>query len=131
MSDDAAADRVERLLDAIDLIRDDRRAEAVEVLRELIREDKDSEQAWLWMSVAVDSLDQSIVCLDNVLRINPNNGPAAAALYRLREPEMEVEKQRSRLRFRRDMSLISMWLLAIFIVLAVIMTWMVRYGSAA
>ena len=44
------------------------------------------------MSVAVDSLDQSSICLDNVLRINPKNIEAAGALYRIRIPEMEMEQ---------------------------------------
>ena len=72
MTAQSAADprhaRIDRLLDAVDLLREDRRPEAIRILRELIREDGDFEDAWLWMSVAVDSVDQSAVCLDNVLR---------------------------------------------------------------
>ena len=104
------ADRIDRLLDAVELVKLNRRSEARHLLRGLIREDNNFEDAWLWMSVAVDSLDQSSICLDNVLRVNPKNADAAGALYRIRIPEMEMEQRRSRLRFYRDLSLTSMWI---------------------
>ncbi len=106
---DAAASRIDRLLDAIDLVKSNHRSEARHLLRDLIREDNNFEDAWLWMSVAVDLLDQSSICLDNVLRVNPKNLDAAGALYRIRVPEMEMEKRRARLRFYRDMALSSLW----------------------
>src|SRR5262245_31152128 len=102
-------------MDAIDLLKEDRRREAVQLLREWIREDNDFEDAWLWMSVAVDSLDQSSICLDNVLRVNPTNGEAASALHRIRGPEMLLQKQRTRIRMYRDLSLVGMWLLIVFL----------------
>lgn len=107
------ADRIDRLLDAIELVQAGRRREALPLLRELIREDNNFEDAWLWMSVAVDSIDQSVVCLDNVLRINPGNVQAAAALYRLREAEILSENRRARLRSHRDLSLTALWALVI------------------
>lgn len=109
--DQAAAERIDRLLDAIELVKANRRREARDLLRDLIQEDNDFEDAWLWMSVAVDSLDQSSLCLDNVLRVNPKNSEAAGALYRIRIPEMEMEKRRTRLRFYRDLAFMTMWLL--------------------
>ncbi|MBK9746182.1 MAG: hypothetical protein IPO91_05320 [Chloroflexi bacterium] len=109
-STDATA-RIDRLLDAIELVKTNRRREARELLRDLIEEDSDFEDAWLWMSVAVDSLDQSSICLDNVLRVNPKNSEAAGALYRIRIPEIEMEKRRTRLRFYRDIAFMSMWVL--------------------
>ncbi|MBE2272365.1 MAG: hypothetical protein IAE80_29285 [Anaerolinea sp.] len=112
MSDQASAEaRIDRLLDAIELVKENRRDEARLMLRDLIREDNDFEDAWLWMSVAVDSLDQSSICLDNVLRINAKNSEAAGALYRIRIPEIEMEKRRTRLRFWRDVAFSVMWLL--------------------
>lgn len=121
---EAAADRVDRLMDAIDLLKEDRRREAVRVLRELIREDNDFEDAWLWMSVAVDSLDQSSLCLDNVLRVNPGNGEAASALQRIRGPEMLMEKQRGRIRIYRDFALVGMWMLVFTLLYAMLFTFM-------
>lgn len=115
MTDDqsAAEGRIDRLLDAIDLLKEDRREDAVRLLRELIQEDNDFEDAWLWMSVAVESLDQSAICLDNALRINPHNMEAASALYRIRHPEMMHEQQRNRIRFWRDLAFTALWLLVI------------------
>jgi hypothetical protein len=121
MSADAEADsRIDRLLDAIDFIKADQREEGLRLLRELIREDNDFEDAWLWMSVAVESLDQAALCLDNVLRINPENAAAAEALHRIRQPEMLVQKQRWRARFYRDFSLACMWLLVLLLLFSML-----------
>lgn len=113
MSDEAS--RIDRLLDAIDHLNEDRANEARRVLRELIYEDNDFEDAWLWMSVAVDSLDQSSLCLDNVLRINPDNVLAAGALHRIRKGEILMQERRLRMRFLRDFSLVTMWLLVLLL----------------
>ncbi|MBC8099331.1 MAG: hypothetical protein H7Y11_07800 [Armatimonadetes bacterium] len=117
-------ERIDRLLDAIDLVKHDRREDARAALRELIAEDSNFEDAWLWMSVAVDSLDQSTVCLDNVLRVNPRNWRAAGALYRLRETELQMERRRNRLRFSRDLALGLLWLLVFVLIIAVMATYM-------
>ena len=114
--------RIDLLLDAIELARNDEREEALLILRELIREDGNFEDAWLWMSVVVDSLDQSSVCLDNVLRINPGNMYAAGALYRIRESEIRMEKRRARLRMARDLAVIVFWLAVIGLLFAVLFT---------
>jgi hypothetical protein len=119
--------RIDRLLDAIELVEADRRPEARALLRELIREDSDFESAWLWMSVTVDTIDQSSVCLDNVLRVNPANHHAAGALQRLRAPEYKMHQRRSRTAFIRDTSFILLWL---FIgVLLLVMTSLVFSGA--
>ena len=114
MSDATAESRVDRLLDAIECVKDDRCDEARALLRSLISEDSDFEDAWLWLSVAVDSLDQSSVCLDNVLRVNPRNKQAAGALYRIRMPELAMHRRRSRLRLYSNVALGSMWVLVLF-----------------
>ncbi len=125
MSDDA--DRIDRLLDAVELVKSNRRGEARHLLRELIREDNNFEDAWLWMSVAVDLLDQSSICLDNVLRVNPRNLEAAGALYRIRIPELEMDKRRARLRFYRDFALTSMWFVIVVLLVAAFAT-ITSYG---
>ncbi len=114
--------KVDRLLDAIDLVKADRRTEALPLLRELIREDGNFEDAWLWMSVAVDEMDQSIICLDNVLRINPDNLQASTALYHLREAEVASERKRAQLRRYRDLSVIALWLLIVILLFAGLIT---------
>ena len=115
--------RIDRLLDAIELIKENRRDEAHDLLRELIREDSDFEDAWLWMSVAVDSLDQAAVCLDNVLRVNPRNYEAAGALYRIQVPERKMQKRRARLRFYRDFAFGVMWVIIIVVFVGVYLTY--------
>jgi len=117
-----ARSRIDRLLDAIDLIKTNQREAARIALRELIREDNNFEDAWLWMSVAVDSLDQSSICLDNVLRINRHNYDAAGALYRIRIPEMERERRRTRLRLYRDLALVLLWMLILSTLFASMVT---------
>ena len=119
--------RIDRLLDAIELVQANQRDAALSILRELIREDKDFEEAWLWMSVAVDSPDKSAVCLDNVLRINPNNARASAALFRLREAEMRSQSQRARIRDCRDLALSSLWFLTICVLFALLLFWGARF----
>jgi hypothetical protein len=121
--DTASEERIDRLLDAIELIEADRREDALPILRDLIRMDNDFEDAWLWMSVAVDDVDRSAVCLDNVLRINPKNERAATALYRLRETEIVSESRRARLRSIRDTALVGLWVLFLGIMVAILMTY--------
>jgi hypothetical protein len=123
VTDKEAADRIDRLMDAIDLIKEDRREEARRLLRELIQEDNNFEDAWLWMSVAVDSLDQSSLCLDNVLRVNPDNSGAAGALYRIRKPEILEERRRGRIRMFRDLAFGAMWLLVLVLLYAMLFTY--------
>jgi hypothetical protein len=115
--------QIDRLMDAVELVKEDRREEARRLLRELIQEDNNFEDAWLWMSVAVDSLDQSSLCLDNVLRVNPGNSEAAGALYRIRKPEILEEKRRARVRFYSDLSLGLMWLLVVVSLYAMILSY--------
>lgn len=124
----ATADQVDRLIDAIELLKADRRADARSVLRSLIAEDSDFEDAWLWMSLAVDTLDQSAVCLDNALRVNPTNVRAAAALMRLREGDHVLAVRRGRYKLFRDLSLTSMWLLVVVCLCAALATFGSYYG---
>ena len=124
MASAEAASRIDRLMDAVELVKSDHRREAISILRELIREDNDFEDAWLWMSVAVDSLDQSSICLDNVLRVNPANYNAASALHRIRTPEMEMEKLRGRIRMYRDLAFSGFWLLVFILLYSLLFTFL-------
>ena len=123
----ATADQIERLMDAIDHLKADRRGEARAVLRALIAEDSNFEDAWLWMSLAVETLDQSAVCLDNALRVNPDNRRAAAALMRLREGDLVLAVQRGRYKLFRDLSITSMWLLVVVSLCAALATFGAYY----
>jgi hypothetical protein len=122
MSENGDAGRIDQLLDAIELLKANRRPEARDVLRRLIHEHNEFEDAWLWMSVAVDSLDESAVCLDNVLRVNPRNVEAASALARIRAPELKVQQERNRLRFYRDITQTVLWLLMLAVMFGAFFT---------
>lgn len=126
MSD--AGERVDRLLDAIELVKEDRRQDAQQLLRQLVNEDSDFEDAWLWLSVAVDDIDKSAVCLDNVLRVNPGNQCAAGALSRIREPEMQMQRRRGRYLLLRDTAFVAMWMLILGLFCAI--TLMMAMASA-
>lgn len=130
MNEQQRAARIDRLLDAIELVKANQREAALAILRELIQEDNDFEEAWLWMSVAVDSPDKSAVCLDNVLRINPKNVRASAALYRLREAEMRSQTQRARLRDCRDLAIGSLWFITLGVLFAMVFFWTNYFFSA-
>jgi TM2 domain-containing membrane protein YozV len=54
------------------------------LLIELISDDHRNEQAWLWMTRVVNSIDEKTVCLHNALVINPHNEHARQELARLR-----------------------------------------------
>ncbi len=117
--------RIDRLLDAIELVRDERREEALQLLRQLVHDYNDFEEAWLWMSVVVESLDLSSICLDNVLRVNPDNAYAAAALYRIREQEMGIQQKRSRYSFYRDLAFIGLWVLIMLLLYSMLFAYFV------
>lgn len=62
-------------------------------LARIIKASPDSayaEKAWIWMSVTFDDPEQKRVCLENALKINPDNDWATKGLKRLPQP-MELE----------------------------------------
>jgi tetratricopeptide (TPR) repeat protein len=61
-----------------------RRAEAQELLMRVIELDEQNEQAWLWLSGAVDDPADQQIALENVLALNPNNAAAQEGLRWLR-----------------------------------------------
>lgn len=118
----ATAEEIGRLLDAIEHLKANERAEARAVLRSIIQSNSDFEDAWLWMSLAVDTLDQSAVCLDNALRINPSNSRAFEALMRLRATDIVAAERRGRLKLYRDLAAVTLWLLVVVSLCAALTT---------
>ena len=51
-------------------------------LMKLLEMDERNEQAWLWLSGAVEDKEERIICLENVLAINPDNELAQKGLAR-------------------------------------------------
>ncbi len=56
------------------------RDEARRILVRATELDERNEQAWLWLSACVDSIDEQRICLENVLSINPANQKAQRGL---------------------------------------------------
>jgi tetratricopeptide (TPR) repeat protein len=61
-----------------------RREEARRLLLQVLERDEQNEQAWLWLSGAVEDPADQQIALENVLAINPNNAAALAGLEWLR-----------------------------------------------
>jgi len=60
-------------------------AQARDLLAQVIEQDERNEQAWLWLSSVVESLDDRRLCLEQVVAINPGNVHAQAGLRRMEE----------------------------------------------
>jgi len=75
---------IDRLLrDGIAAIRAGDRATGRALLEQIVELDPVHEQAWLWLSATVDGREERIVCLQNVLTINPESKPARQGLEEL------------------------------------------------
>lgn len=68
------------------------KAEARRLLGRAIQQNPRDEQAWLWMSGAVETAQERLTCLTKVLEINPNNEAAQRGLATLqkRSPDASV-----------------------------------------
>src|SRR5262249_46238859 len=56
-----------------------------QLLKRVTEDSTMAEQAWLWLSAVVDIDAERLFCLDNALRINPNNGTAQSKATELRQ----------------------------------------------
>jgi hypothetical protein len=79
---DSDIDRLFR--EGVAAIRAGDKASGREKLMEVVERDQMYEQAWLWLSAAVDTNEDRVVCLENVLTINPANEVARRGLEKLR-----------------------------------------------
>ncbi|MCS7260483.1 MAG: hypothetical protein NZ765_06840 [Anaerolineae bacterium] len=78
-----AANTQETLDQAIAALKAGKKAEARRLLESILTADRHNEQAWLWMSGAVDTDAERIICLENVLTLNPYNERARKGLEQL------------------------------------------------
>ena len=67
-----------------------RKAEARNLLTQVVQQDDRNEMAWLWLSGAMDTDEDRRICLENVLAINPNNGVAQRGIETLRKNSSEL-----------------------------------------
>lgn len=70
------------LTQARQLMKTDKK-KAKELLLKVVDIDQRNEEAWLYMSGVVDSKKEQIICLENVLSVNPNHADARQALQKL------------------------------------------------
>ncbi len=71
--------------EAIRAIKAGNKAEARALLEKATEINQYNEQAWMWLSAAVDTVEEQILCLENVLYINPDNANAQRGLDKLRQ----------------------------------------------
>ena len=60
------------------------KALAFQLLTKATQDGATAEQAWLWLTSVLTADAERLFCLDNALRINPNNGPAKNKAAELR-----------------------------------------------
>jgi hypothetical protein len=65
---------------------------AQKLLEDALRQDTNNLQAWLWLSGVLDSIEEKIECLDNVVRLDPSNDAASRGLKSLRERLKKKER---------------------------------------
>lgn len=70
---------------AVGALKANKREEARRILEHVVEQDERHEQAWLWLSGCVDTVDEQIICLQNVLTVNPSNQKARKGLDALQK----------------------------------------------
>jgi hypothetical protein len=79
-----------QLNQAIAFIKAGNKNEAIPILKNIIKTDRDNELAWLWMSACVEKAEDKKFCLNEALRINPNSEHTKKALDQL-EPKPPLQ----------------------------------------
>lgn len=77
----------ELLIEAINFIKAGDKEEGKRILVEILTEDEKNEAAWLWLSAAVETNGMRQECLEEVIKINPNNQSALKAISRLQQAQ--------------------------------------------
>ncbi len=78
----------EKLQQAIHLIQSGDRQAGRQQLAALLAEDPKNETAWLWLAGAVDTDEQRLYCVKQVLKLNPSNQAALRALESLERDQV-------------------------------------------
>ena len=73
----------DRLYLGIEAMKTGHRDKVRELLIEIVGQDEENEQAWLWLSSAVDTDEDKRVCFENILTLNPKNQVAQKGLAKL------------------------------------------------
>jgi len=79
----AASEIEQRIQRALKALRAGDKEQARSILLSVVDEQEDNERAWLYLSAAVETLEEQQICLENVLAINPANEKARQGLERV------------------------------------------------
>lgn len=74
----------EKFYQAVQYIKAGNKLAAIPILKEIVQENPNDENAWAGLYYCVEKDDQKIYCLEQVLKINPNNKKARNALNKLK-----------------------------------------------
>ncbi len=72
-----------------------RREQAQRLLMQVVEADEQSETAWLWLSSVVETDQDRLICLENVLTLNPDNAQARAGLDWLRQQDAAAPEDKA------------------------------------
>ena len=75
----------DKLSEAIQHIKSGNKTLGKQLLTDVLKADSRNEIAWLWMSAVVDKDDLRRECLEEVLKLNPDNQPAYYE-FKVQEP---------------------------------------------
>lgn len=78
---------------AINAIKSGDKSLGKQLLMNLIAQDEENEMAWLWLSTAVSKNEEKIICLENVLTLNPTNTQAKKILEKLKAASTTHKEQ--------------------------------------
>ena len=73
-----------------------RKAEARDLLIQIVEVDPQNEMAWVWLSGLVDSLEDRIIACENVLTINPANQKVRMYLEELQRRQKSLLEDKNR-----------------------------------
>jgi tetratricopeptide (TPR) repeat protein len=90
------ASSAEILQRAVQEARAGRKAEARDLLLDLVEVDPQNEMAWMWLSGLVDNLEDQIIACENVLTINPANEKVRAYLAELQRQQTSYLAKKNR-----------------------------------
>jgi tetratricopeptide (TPR) repeat protein len=93
-AEDLQADQIDAwLCESIAAVKSGRHEYARDLLIRIVARDERNVQAWLWLSGVVESLEDRKVCLENVLRVDPQNAYARKGLAWVQQQMPQVEEQ--------------------------------------
>ena len=92
----------ELLREGITAVKSGNKAYGRKLLMEVLDIDDRNEKAWLWLSGAVESPEDRIICLENVLAINPENKTAQKGLAHFKTTPVDKPNEGTRIVIQRE-----------------------------